>query len=115
LALDHADGAAQTARGYLSLRYALDGAEGDQIAKAIKTFAPTGSGRNEPQPLPIAKAAYVNSQNALHFPPRISLWQLDCPRFKQTSANDYAPDVNPSARFFGVKDLRPEVAELSLP
>jgi len=99
LLLDKADGAAQTARGDFLLRDALDGAKGDEVAKAVKAFAPAGLRCDQPQPLPIAKAANVESQNAFHFPPRISLWQLGYPRFnlmrrfKLTSGNDYAPCV----------------------
>jgi hypothetical protein len=44
LLLDKPDGAAQTARRDFLLRYALDGAKGDEVAKAVKAFAPTGLG-----------------------------------------------------------------------
>ena len=44
LLLDKADGTTQPARWDFLLGYALDSAEGDEVAKAVKAFAPAGLG-----------------------------------------------------------------------
>ena len=53
----------------------LDSAERDQIAEAVEPFTPASARANELQPLPVAKTARLNSQNAPCFSARVALSQ----------------------------------------
>jgi hypothetical protein len=53
----------------------LYGAERDEIAEAVKAFAPASARANELQPFPITKTARLDSQNAPCFSARVALSQ----------------------------------------
>ena len=75
------------------VREALQGAQGDQVAKTIESFAPARLRTDQPKPFPIAKTVRLHSQNAPNFSSRISLGQAGKTpekRFRE----DYAPFVN---------------------
>jgi len=69
------DGAANTFGGDVILGDALDGAQGDQVAETVKSFAPAGFGAYQAQPLPVAKTVRLKTQDAPNFISRISLRQ----------------------------------------
>jgi hypothetical protein len=64
-----------TASRNFTFSEALDGAERDEIAEAVKPFTPASARSNKLQPLPVAKTARLNSQNAPCFSARIALSQ----------------------------------------
>lgn len=69
------DGAANTFGGYAILSDALNGAQGYEVAKAVKPLAPAGFGTHQAQTFPIAKTVWLNIQDAPNFISRISLRQ----------------------------------------
>jgi hypothetical protein len=69
------DGAADTIGGDVILRDALDGTQGNEIAKAVEPLAPTGFGTHQAQAFPIAKTVRLKTQDAPNFISRISLRQ----------------------------------------
>jgi len=75
LLFHQSDGAADTIGGDAILGDALDGAQGYQIAEAVKPLAPAGFGTHQAQPFPIAKTVRLKTQDAPNFISRISLRQ----------------------------------------
>jgi hypothetical protein len=73
LSFDQLDGAADAAGRNVGLRDSLQGTESDEIAEAVKAFAPAGLRFDEAQTLPVAETAWLKSKNAPDFSPRISL------------------------------------------
>ena len=53
----------------------FDSTESDEIAEAVKPFTPASARANKLQPLPVAKTARLNSQNAPCFSARVALSQ----------------------------------------
>ena len=100
LLFDQCDGASHALRGNVIFGEPLDGAQGDEIAKAVETLSPARLGTNQPEPFPIAQAIRIHSEDASHFLPRIPLRQawrfLSFERF----SIDYAPYVNATAGRF---------------
>jgi len=100
LLLDDADRSLHAHGGNAVLRKALDRSQGDEVAKIVESLSPLRLGTNQPEPLPVAKAAWIQSQDASHFSSRVSLQQAPEPPRITISANDYAPDVNPPGASF---------------
>jgi len=69
------DGAAHTIGGHAILGDALYGAQGYEIAEAVKSLAPAGFGPHQAQAFPIAKTVRLKTQDAPDFISRISLRQ----------------------------------------
>ncbi len=69
------DGAADTFSGDAILGDALDGAQGYEVAEAVKSLAPAGFGTHQAQTFPVAKTFRLKTQDAPNFIPRISLRQ----------------------------------------
>ena len=69
------DGAANAFGGDAILGDALDGAQGDEVTEAVKSFAPARFGAYQAQTLPVAKTVRLESQDAPNFISRISLRQ----------------------------------------
>ncbi len=73
------DGAAKLPGGYPILRHALNGADCNEVAKAVKVLAPASVGANQTQAFPILKAARFESEDAANFAACISLRQTLSP------------------------------------
>jgi hypothetical protein len=57
----------------------LNGAQGDEVAETVKSFAPAGFGTYQTQTLPVAKTVRLKTQDAPDFISRISLRQSGRP------------------------------------
>jgi hypothetical protein len=106
LLFHQSDGAAHTIGGYTILGDALYGAQGYEIAEAVKSLAPAGFGPHQAQAFPIAKTVRLKTQDAPNFISRISLRQSARPlALPVLAANDYAPRVNSCLWYSAVHNL----------
>ncbi len=69
------NGTANTFGGDAILGDSLDGAQGDEVAKTVESFAPAGFGTHQSQTFPVAKTIRLETQDAPNFVTRISLRQ----------------------------------------
>jgi len=69
------DGAANAFGRDVILGDALDGAQGNEVAEAVKSLAPAGFGAHQAQTFPVTKTVRLKTQDAPDFSSRISLPQ----------------------------------------